>query len=317
MNNYTVTASAPGKIIIFGEHAVVYGRPAIAAPVHGVQAQATVTRCANTMGTIIATDLKRSCALDAAAADELFPLCKIARDTLARLGITAPRDIEITVQSTIPIARGMGSGAAISTAIVRALARYYDAPLNAADISALVYETEKLHHGTPSGIDNTVIAYEQPVYFVKGAPLEFVTVGAPLTFIIADSGAGSLTKEVVGDVRRAWRADRERYEGYFDEIGAVAQQGRVALGRGDAEALGRLMNENHELLQQICVSSERLNVLVNAARDAGALGAKLSGAGRGGNMIALINPDDEPRVRAALRGAGAARVITTRLGAMS
>jgi mevalonate kinase len=220
----------------------------------------------------------------------------------------------VTVTSTIPIARGLGSGAAVATAVARALAGYWGYAPQPEEISRLVYEVEKLHHGTPSGIDNTVIAYEQPVYFVRGEGASRLAVGASFDLVIADTGVASSTRAVVGDVRRRWEADRERYEGLFDEIGAVARLAKSAIQRGDRRAVGRLMNENHALLVALGVSSAELDRLVAAARAAGAWGAKLSGAGRGGNMLALVEPEQAPAVAAALRAAGATNVVMSQVG---
>jgi mevalonate kinase len=180
-------------------------------------------------------------------------------------------------------------------------------------ISALVFEVEKLHHGTPSGVDNTVIAYEQPVFFVKAQGMKRLSVGAPLNLVIADTGVVSSTREVVGDVRRRWQAETDRYEGLFDEIEALARLAKSAIERGDPRAIGRLMNENHELLIALQVSSSKLDTLVNEACKAGALGAKLSGAGWGGNMLALVERERASHVARALREAGASHTITSRI----
>jgi len=179
----------------------------------------------------------------------------------------------------------------------------------------LVYEVEKIYHGTPSGIDNTVIAYEQPVFFIKGRPIQQMRVSQPFGLVVGDTGVVAPTHRVVGNLRRLWQADRERYEGYFDEIGAIAHQARVAIENDlvDITVIGKLMNQNQELLERIGVSSPALERLIDAARGAGALGAKLSGAGGGGNMIALVpsQPAMAASVTQALMEAGATATILT------
>jgi mevalonate kinase len=145
---------------------------------------------------------------------------------------------------------------------------------------------EKIHHGTPSGIDNTVIAFEKPVYFVKGKVMDVCWVGRPFRLAIGDTGIVSQTRVAVGEVRAALEQDRERYEEIFDDIGTLAHMGREAVEVGDVEAIGRLMDANQKLLRLIGVSSPELEGLIEAARQGGALGAKLSGAGRGGNDAA-------------------------------
>jgi mevalonate kinase len=261
------------------------------------------------------------------------PIATMITRTCAHLGV-APQDFAIHIRSTIPVARGLGSGAAVSVAVGRALTKFFTTEdtgdtektngdsvisvppvvrLANADISALAFEVEKLHHGTPSGIDNTVIAYEQPVYFVKEQPIESFRVTRPFLIAIADTGVAAPTKIAVGDVRRAWETDRARYEDLFDQIGAIASQARQAIERGDVDALGPLMNANQKLGREIGVSSPEIEALVDGALRAGARGAKLSGAGRGGNVITLVDEENRDRVERALIEAGAARVIVTRV----
>jgi mevalonate kinase len=303
------SASACGKIILFGEHAVVYGRPAIAVPV--MQVQATVRVEPSEHGLIInAADIDRSIAVD--PANPIDPLASIVHLTLKHLNCPLP-DVAITIHSTIPIASGLGSGAAISTAIVRALAQWLDARLDNAEVNALVYEVEKLYHGTPSGIDNTVIVYQQPVYFVRGQAIQTFTVARPFKVVIGNTGIASSTKITVGDVRKGWEIDRARYEAWFDRIGAIVQQARTAIESGAIDRLGSLMDQNQVLLRDLDVSSVELERLIFAAKQAGASGAKLVGGGRGGNMIALVDDRHEKAVTTALQDAGAVSVIITEI----
>jgi mevalonate kinase len=303
-------AYAPGKVILFGEHAVVYGQPAIAVPVTQVRAVARVEPAPEGRGiTIIAEDLGKSYPLEQAPLDDA--LRAIVVSTLEHLGVGMKQDLTITISSTIPIARGLGSGAAVSTAIARALSQHFGFLLSPQMISNLVFESEKIHHGTPSGIDNTVIAFEKPVYFVKGQKIETFSVKRPFLLLIADTGIASPTRIAVDHVRRGWEREREKYEGIFDEIGTIVEMGRQAIEQGEIETVGQLMNENHRLLRLIGVSSPELEGLVEVAREGGALGAKLSGAGRGGNIIALVTEETRSRVEMMLRLAGARGVIVT------
>ncbi|RME45400.1 MAG: mevalonate kinase, partial [Chloroflexi bacterium] len=159
--NKKVSASAPGKVILFGEHAVVYGRPAIAVPVTQVQATATVQPGARGL-TIHASDLSRTITIDPHETTD--PLAVAVVSTLRYLEVGLEHNLTIRVESTIPLGRGFGSSAAVSAAMVRALARYFDVDLPPGEVSRLVYQTEIIHHGTPSGVDNTVIAHARPVY---------------------------------------------------------------------------------------------------------------------------------------------------------
>ena len=170
--------------------------------------------------------------------------------------------------------------------------------------------SERGFHGNPSGIDAEVISRDVPILFVKGQAAEVITPGASsFQFLIADSGIPSSTASVVGDVSQAYKRDEVRYAAIFREMGDLAVAGRAALETGTPRMLGRLMTRAHKLLQEIAVSSARLDALADAAMSAGAAGAKLSGAGRGGNVIAVLNsPADRAAVRHALTSAGAVDV---------
>ena len=309
-------ATAPGKAILLGEHAVVYGRPAIAVPVTQVEARANVEEGLAGHGvTIVAADLGREfepSRLDAADREALA-LARTVANTLSRLGQPSDPDLRITVSSTVPMARGLGSGAAVATALVRALAAHYGGYLTARDVSDLVYETEILHHGTPSGIDNTVIAFGKPLFFVRGERDEVFWLGRPFWLVIGDTGVPSSTREAVAGVRRQWETDRTAYEARFDAIGVLVERGRQAMAAGNLAELGQVMDEDQAELRAIGVSSPPLERLIGAARAAGALGAKLSGSGCGGNMIALTADDARQRIRSALLAAGARGVIVTQV----
>jgi len=303
-----VTASAPGKIILFGEHAVVYGQPALAAPVSQVQARAAVVPA------------RRGCRLEApdihlqsdlADLPLNHPLAAAARAVFTELGIASPPPFRLRVTSSIPVASGLGSGAAVTVAVLRALSAFLGLPLPDERVSALAFEIEKLHHGTPSGIDNSVVTFARPVYFVKGRAIEILRVGASLTLVIADTGIAAPTRQSVDDIRRLWESDPRRWEAVFGRIGGLARAARRAIEVGDIPALGPLMDENHARLQELIVSSPELDRLVEAARGSGALGAKLSGGGRGGNMIALVRPLEAETVARTLQTAGARQTIIT------
>jgi mevalonate kinase len=311
------TGSAPGKVILCGEHAVVYGIPAIALPVTAVKAHAAVEETEEEGLVVEAVDLGERWRIDE---QPDHPLASLARATLARAPAPASVALKVTLRSTIPIASGMGSGAALSAAFVRALARYLHLSLDPATISRLVYEAERYYHGTPSGIDNTVVIFEQPIVFQRqeqGAPplTEPLAVSGVLTLAIADTGVRCPTRITVGGVRERWLADPEGYDQLFAAIGEVVRGVRAALRDGDMRRAGELLDENQRLLAAIGVSSPELETLIGAARRAGAWGAKLSGGGGGGIMLALVSPDHAERVVQALDDAGAARVILTHLGA--
>ena len=300
------SASAPGKMILFGEHAVVYGQPAIAVPIDQVRADVRITTDPQGIPgemRILAPDIDLACNLE--DLPPTHPLAAAVNGVLAsqQKNIADLPACTLKITSTIPVASGLGSGAAVSVAIIRAMGELLGRPLTNKQVSDLAYEVEKIHHGTPSGIDNTVVTYAQPVYFQRGEPIETFTIAEPFTIVIADTGITSPTKEAVGDVRAAWQADPEGYEHLFATAGDIARRARQAIENGTPEQLGPLMNANHSLLQKMGVSSPELDRLVEAGRQAGALGAKLSGGGRGGNMIALVSPQTAKNVTRSLRQA--------------
>ncbi len=169
-------------------------------------------------------------------------------------------------------------------------------------------------HGTPSGIDNTVIAFQLPIFFVRGLPIEVLNLPEPFTIIVGDTGIRSQTASAVNDVRHAWEKQTDYFESLFDEIGEINREARPFIENGQPLRLGPLLDRNHELLCAMGVSCPELDRLVHAARFAGALGAKLSGGGQGGNMIALVDDRNTHSVEQALKQHGAVRIITTRVG---
>jgi mevalonate kinase len=311
------TATAPGKVILFGEHAVVYGHPAIAAPVSKVRARAVIQpepRRPSGWARLQAPDIGLEANLDELPGGH--PLAQAVLLVFDELRVSRPPAMIIRVTSTIPVAAGLGSGTAISVALMRALSGFLGHPLPQDRISGLAYEVEKIYHETPSGIDNTVVTYSQPVYFIRGMGelddrIELLSVAQEIHVVIGDTGISSPTSQAVGDVRRGWQAEPERYNRLFEQIGALARDARRVLENGRAEELGPLMDENHTLLCELGVSSGELDSLVAAARASGALGAKLSGGGRGGNMIALVTPETAGSVAGALLAAGAKNTILT------
>lgn len=309
-----IYAKAPGKIILFGEHAVVYGYPAIAIPVKKVNATARVFP--NFEGQtgevrIQAPDIQLDTRLSELPDDD--PLAVAIRRTLESILTAHTPPFTVVITSTIPMSAGMGSSAAISIATIRAISGFLGKPLPTDQVSNLAFQVEQIHHGTPSGIDNTVIAYQTPIFFTLGEPIEILSTQVPTHWVIADSGEKTPTHETVSDVRNRYDADPGTVIPILNQIGEISTSARDALIRGDIPRLGELMMSNQRLLQELNVSSQRLEALIEAALDAGAAGAKLSGGGRGGNIIALAPGDDTQKIETALLNAGAQRIITTTL----
>jgi mevalonate kinase len=309
-----ISASSPGKVILFGEHAVVYERPAIAVPVAQVKTKVTIlAEPQKSPGSvqIESAAVGLHALLDDLPADD--PLAQAIHQTRNVLNVDHLPAMTIRITSTIPVAAGLGSGAAVSVALARALAAFLGSPLPDEKVSMIAYQVEKKHHGNPSGIDNTVIAYAQPVFFTRGLPFELLPVAEPFTLVIADSGIKSPTILAVEDVRKSWQENPDLYNRLFDKIGEITRQARKLITFGPCSLLGPLMTVNQDLLKQIGVSCPELDLLIAAALDAGALGAKLSGSGRGGNMIALVAPELAENVASALLQAGATRTLITQV----
>lgn len=306
------SASVPGKIILFGEHAVVYGEPAIAVPVSSLQTRAVVT--ANIKGEsgeihVDAPDISLSAALS-----DLQDNHPVRAAILAAIGpdrdpATVPA-CNILITSSIPPSSGLGSGAAVSAAIIRALSAFLGNRLSDEIVSDLTYNVEKIHHGTPSGIDNTVVAYQQPIYYQKGDPFQFLDIPEPFTILIADCGIPGNTKDAVERVRQNWINDPDKHEMIFQSIGQITQEARESILSGLPAALGPLMDKNHEYLQELDISLPELDHLVNTARNEGAQGAKISGGGLGGNIIALVDGETDV-ICEALKKAGAVNTLVT------
>ncbi len=304
-------ASASGKAILFGEHAVVYGQPAIAVPLSQIRTNVQVkTLDSGTTGILIdAPDINQSFWLHEAGRDD--PLASAVRLTLDELGVKAPLDVHLIIHSQLPIASGLGSSAAVSVATIRALSDHLGKPLEVETISKIAYAAECLHHGTPSGIDNAVVAYEKPVYFIREHKPELIPISTPLKLIIGDTGVSMRTTVPVNLLRERWEKDPGTYEGWFEEIGEIVKEARTMLETGSIKPLGTLMNRNQVLLEDMGLSSLELQRLIRAAREAGAIGAKLSGAGMGGIMLALVEADTAQLVEAALTESGAKQVFIT------
>ncbi|MGI6367312.1 MAG: mevalonate kinase [Anaerolineae bacterium] len=316
----TTAATAPGKAILFGEHAVVYGHPAIAVPLPGVAARAevsTLTPCEDSR--IVAQDLGRVYAGQGGAPDDEGRFLQAALAIVLREQGLAEQDVAlaISVRSDIPIARGLGSGAAVAAALMRAVSTHLGSPVSEERLSTLVFQTEQLLHGRPSGIDNTTVVLGRPVWFVPGTAPEPLAVGCPLSLIVGDTGVPSRTRDSVSSVRRRLEADPQDTAGILSAIGAIAAGARQALAAGRLDKVGQLMDDNHDHLKRLGVSSPELDRLVCAARGAGALGAKLSGGGMGGCMIALTRAHataQVAQVAQALVKAGAAGVYLASVG---
>lgn len=284
-----ITASAPAKTILYGEHAVVYGQPAIAVPVRDLRTKVTIQALpgmpANHVEIISEEAGVRSFWLQLPQGDPL----RISLDLFLRhFKLAHLMAMRIIINSDIPYASGLGSGASVSVALFNALAAFCGLQPPPEEINHLAFEIEKLHHGTPSGIDNTVIAFDSAIYYQHDHPMEMLKIGQDLHFMLIDTGVRSSTVQAVSDVRSLLNRYPDLYSPIISEIGSISQEAKTALALGDAALLGQLMQRNQALLRKLNVSHPAIDLLVAICEHSGALGAKLSGAGRGGHVISLL-----------------------------
>jgi len=300
-------ATAFGKVILLGEHSVVYGTHAIAAPVP-LAIQAKIHDGSNGIHLLIPRwgveeKLRKG-------EDHKYSIYKSLDLILQELGLS-DRDMKVEIFPHIPRAAGLGGSAALAVAIIRALSLHYNLNLSDERISRLAYKSEMIAHGTASGIDNTLATYGKFSLFRRGDPPEMyeLNVKEPIPIVIGFSGIESLTAKMVAKVRQAREQNNGLYDSIFDEIDHLVLKSVEAIENYNLEALGEYMNANQGLLHALQVSSPELEEIIAIARKNGALGAKLTGAGGGGAAIALC-PENADRVAFAIRNAGYKSMIT-------
>lgn len=305
---YKVTSTKVGigtahsKIILMGEHAVVYDYPAIAIPFPA--ANTTVQISPNDHGRSFIQSRFYTGPLDAAPEilDNLRTAIQVARSSLK----FPQQDIDIIIESTIPAGRGMGSSAAVSVALVRALSNLYGYRIKDYQLQFIVNQAEVIAHESTSGLDTLITSTNRPVIYQKSiSPVPF-SIHMPAYLVVADSNQPGQTSEAVGKVRQLREAKPELTKIAMDAIGDMVQQATLAIEAQDVEELGRLMTYNHYYLNQLSVSNSQLDQIVNAAWLAGALGAKLTGGGLGGCVIAIARDfETANRIETAMLEAGA------------
>lgn len=288
-----------GKVILLGEHGVVFGHPALATGIErGVTASAERAEAdrleIEPWGVALGPD-----------AEDDEPLARAFAAVLSLYpGPRSPLRVRARVE--LPGGAGLGCSAALGVAVMGALDEALGVTRDADALGRESLAWERVFHGNPSGVDNAVSAAGGVVLFRRGEPLTAVSARRPLPLVVADSGEPSSTKTMVSGVARRREREPERVDGVFEAIAALVHNGRLAVEAGALGDLGQLMDVNHALLSTLLLSTTRLEDLVGVARDAGALGAKLTGAGGGGCMVALAaDPDGAARVREALERAGA------------
>lgn len=289
--NLSGSGSAPGKVILLGEHSVVFGEPAIAAAIERR----------------LEIHLRRG-VRPAPLADERVE--RAVAFAAGEVGLE-PQSLAVEIRSEIPPACGLGSSAALSLALVRALASLAGEPISGEDARRRASRVEDVFHGTASGVDVAASASGGVIWFERSTPprIERLRPAEAVDLVVALSGTPRSTAGPVGRLRERHARRPELYGQFFRLAGELVRAGRGALERGDWAALGELMDAAQGLLNALGVSTPMLERMVGVAREAGALGAKLSGAGGGGAIVALA-PGRAPDVVSALRGAGFEAFVT-------
>lgn len=300
-----------GKVILFGEHFVVYNIPAIASAV-GDKTIATIEAGEPGTGLIIVDNRPETPGYKEKKMGERDASMEyILKATEVDVAKTP---LKITLAGSLIAASGIGASAASCAAIARALSGNFGFNYSDEKINEVAYEGEKGYHGTPSGIDNTAATYGGLIWFMKGQPpiMERIKIKEPVEIVIGNTGLTASTTEVVAEVRKRKESDPEKYDPLFKRAEALATEARKAFEDYDLEKIGKLMDENHSLLQKIGVSCKELDQLVDIAKKNEAWGAKLTGTGRGGNMIALTPGKElQEKVAKAMEDAGFAVMKTT------
>ena len=293
--------AACGKVILCGEHAVVYGRSALAAPVP-LAVEARVLDAREGVHLLIPSWglEERVRQLE----DHPRGFAAVLAMLLKQLGL-ADRSMNIQVFPHVPLAKGLGGSSAMAVAVIRALDAHYALELSDSEVNAFAFECERAAHGTPSGVDNTVATYGEPVLYRNPGTPEFhpVVPARPIPMVVGICGKDSLTSHTVAQVRAARDRQPALYEAIFDQIESLTQAAVEAVREGAFDRLGELMNLCHGSLNALQLSTPELEEMVHIARDHGALGAKLTGGGGGGSIIALC-PDVADNVVAALETGG-------------
>lgn len=295
-----------GKTILFGEHFVVFKLPAIASAL-GSYTTANV-KIIEGKGWVVDDQRPETPGYKIKKFDEAQQSIK---NVLEYLKIdTDSQKLEITFAGDLIAASGVGASAAQCTSLARALSDSFNLNLDDEKINEAAYEGEKAYHGTPSGIDNTASTYGGLIWFVKNLnggknTMDLLQSPIKIPLIIANSGITASTIEVVADVRRLKDKNPNKFEKIFKEYKEIADKAKMALLEGNIISIGNLMNQNHKLLQEITVSGEINDKLVQIALKNGAIGAKMTGTGRGGLVIALAeNKEIQEKITKAIEKEG-------------
>lgn len=309
----SVTASAPAKVILLGEHFVVYGEPAIACAID-LRARVKVSESSDAiyvkslnfnLEQVFHEGIEN---VEGTAYRKLKPVYIAARETLKKLNVDT--GLKVYVDSEIPVASGLGSSAAVAAATVKAVSTLIGEDLGLEEVRKIAIESERYVHRNPSGIDPTISTYGGMIIYSKKTGVRKLNVREKLSLIIGDTGIQRSTGEQIKLVEGIARDYPEIFNYISKAARKLVLKASSDLERGDLTSFGRLMNVNHGLLSAVGVSCLKLEELIYTARKAGALGAKLTGGGGGGCMVAIATPERKVAVAEGLRSLGV-NVYTT------
>jgi len=302
--------SGYGKVILLNEHFVVYQVPSIVAAVDKAT-MCTVERWGGPGWTL---DDRRP-ETPGYKAEKLQQQRESVERVLKAAGIDPKKNaIKITFGGDLVAASGIGASAASCVALARALSDEFALGFFDDRINEIAYEGERAYHGTPSGVDNTAATYGGLLWFVRGKPIERISIKRPVEIVMGNTGIVANTEAAVKGVRERKERNPKKYEKIFNETNELANAARKALLDHDLRVVGKLMDENHRQLQAIEVSCKELDHLVELARANGAYGAKMTGGGLGGNMVALTPGKDlQDKVARAIKKDGF-EALMTRIG---
>lgn len=297
----TAVGFAHGKIILMGEHSVVYGEPAIALPFPAATVQATITE---TDGPVTIDCIFYTGKLNGVPKE--LDNIRAAIEASCALLQSPLKNFSVSIVSTVPAERGMGSSAAVAAAVIRSLFHYEGTKLENEQLLTLINISEVIAHGNPSGLDALMTSSTSPVYYKKHLPFESFPLSVEAHLIVADTGQMGQTRQAVGDVAKLNEQNPNETSKKIQALGVLADQARRAIEEKRPDLLGQAMTHAHTVLKELTVSNQTLDLLVEKAIQAGALGAKLTGGGRGGCMISLTHTRKEAeKVARILERAGA------------
>lgn len=286
----TARGIAHSKLILIGEHAVVHGQPAIALPFPLVGVEATVEHVPGT----IQIDSSFYHGPMSSVPNTLKGIANSIEATLDYLSIP-PKDLLIQVKSSIPPGKGLGSSASVAIALVKSIFSYAKSAYSDSELLELANIAETYNHGSPSGLDALTISSGSPVWFEKDRLARFIEPSGEFHFIVADSGRVGDTRSAVESVSNLLRTAPKKIQAKLNRIGELTHQAKDALEKAGKHILGQLLNEAQKELESLGVSDAGLNRLIYFARQEGALGAKLTGGGNGGCIIALAQNEVHSR----------------------